>query len=715
MAERKDLAHRSEDGREQTVLEHLEATAELCAAFAYRFGAEEQGRFIGLAHDIGKCSDEFQARLRGGIIVDHASAGALECAKVAPAAVWAASCVAGHHGGLQDVGNPQTDCAGDSTLFGRLRSAADGNIPRYSMPVALHAPSPLAHYGNDGLTDSFLTRMLYSCLVDADYLDTERFMDGKSAESPGYDSLTVLLEKLEQKVSPWWDAKTELNRERCKILRACMDGADQPKGLYTLTVPTGGGKTVASMAFALKHAIRHGMDRIIYVIPYMSIIEQNAAVFREIFGDNNVVEHHSNAGFELSDQADEADYRKLRAVENWDAPIIVTTSVQFFESMYANRSSKCRKLHNIANSVLIFDEAQMLPPAHLRPCVAAIAQMVSVFGTTAVLCTATQPVLNDLFAEYAPSLTPRELCPISAAAFSRFRRVSFRNAGEIKLEGLAEQLAEQSQTLCIVNSRASAREVYLALPEDGRYHLSTLMVPAHRRAVLDEIRQRLKDGLPCRVVSTSLIEAGVDVDFPAVWRELAGLDSILQAAGRCNREGKRSPKDSVVTVFSGVSKPPRLLEVNIAATQEVLRTCSQWDDPAAVHQYFSVYRTLAGERLDQSEAVKHMKEGIAGCLLPFRTVAEAFHLIDSSTKAVYIPLADGADLLSELLAGHYSRTLYRRLSQYAVNLYEPTFRSLSDAGLLQAIDDESAFLRVPEQYDPDTGLKLELSADPIFI
>lgn len=715
MCTQTELAHRSSDGREQTVLEHLESTAELCASFADRFGAKEQGRFIGLAHDIGKCSDEFQLRLRGGKIVDHASAGALECAKAAPDAVWAASCVAGHHGGLQDVGNPQIDLSGDPTLYGRLRSAVEGKIPKYTMPLSLQAPPPLTHYGKDMLTDSFLTRMLYSCLVDADYLDTERFMDGKTEKSPKYDSLPALLEKLEQKVAPWWDAKTDLNRERCKILQACMEGGSRSKGLFTLTVPTGGGKTISSMAFALRHAIAHGMDRIIYVIPYTSIIEQNAAVFREIFGDENVIEHHSNAGFELSDQSDETDYHKLHAVENWDAPIIVTTSVQFFESMYANRSSKCRKLHNIANSVLIFDEAQMLPPAHLRPCVAAIAQMVSVFGATAVLCTATQPVLNDLFAEYAPSFTPRELCPLSADAFSRFRRVSFRNAGELSSENLKEQLVEQTQALCIVNSRASAREVYLSLPEEGRYHLSTLMVPSHRRAVLCEIRQRLKDGLLCHVVSTSLIEAGVDVDFPAVWRELAGLDSILQAAGRCNREGKRSPEESIVTVFSGISKPPRLMEINISAAREVLHTCDQWDDPAAVHQYFSVFRTLAGDRLDQSNAVRHMKEGIAGCLLPFRTVANEFHLIDSSTKTVYIPWGDGTSLLRELLAGHYSRSLYRRLNQFSVNLYEPTYRSLLEAGMLQAIDDGSAILRAPERYDPKTGLNLETPADPIFI
>ena len=714
MCTRRELAHRTDDGREQTVLEHLEATAELCASFADRFGAKEQGRFIGLAHDIGKCSDEFQVRLAGGKIVDHASAGALECAKAAPEAVWAAACVAGHHGGLQDIGNPRTDLAGDPTLFGRLRSATEGKIPKYTIPLSLQAPPALNHFGNDLLTDSFLTRMLYSCLVDADYLDTERFMDGKSAAAE-YDSLPALLEKLEQKVSPWWDAKTELNRERCRILRACMDGGNRPKGLFTLTVPTGGGKTIASMAFALRHAIAYGMDRIIYVIPYTSIIEQNAAVFREIFGAENVVEHHSNAGFELSDQADEADYHRLRAVENWDAPIIVTTAVQFFESMYASRSSKCRKLHNVANSVLIFDEAQMLPPAHLRPCVAAIAQMVSEFGASAVLCTATQPVLNDLFAQYARGLAPKELCPNSADQFSKFRRVSFQNAGELTVEKLSAQLSTQSQALCIVNSRASAQAIYRALPEEGRYHLSTLMYPAHRRTVLKEIRQRLTDGLPCRVVSTSLIEAGVDVDFPAVWRELSGLDSILQAAGRCNREGKRAPGDSIVTVFSGVSKPPRLLEVNIAAAREVLRSREHWDDPDAVRQYFSVFRTLAGDRLDQHQVIRHMEEGVAGCMLPFRTVSREFHLIDSSTKTVYIPLGDGAALLKQLQAGHYSRALYRKLNQYAVILYEPAYQALQSAGALEPIDEDSAVLRLLDQYDRETGLRTEISADPNFV
>ena len=709
------LAHIADDGRVQTVTEHLEGTAALCAAFAERFGAQEQGRLLGLSHDVGKCSEEFQARLRGGKIVDHATAGAFECAKLDLNAWWAACCVSGHHGGLPDVGNPSTDQSGDATLFGRLKKAHAGEIPAYEIPIMLPSQSVWKDWGKDALTDSFFTRMLYSCLVDADYLDTEQFMHGGTTRPKHGDSLPVLLEKLETYISPWWDAKTDLNRERCDILRSCMEAGDRKPGLYTLTVPTGGGKTIASMAFALRHAIRNGMDRIIYVIPYTSIIEQNAKVFRDIFGDENVIEHHTNANYEIADRDNAAQYRKLQATENWDAPIIVTTAVQFFESLYANRSSKCRKLHNIANSVLIFDEAQMLPVPCLRPCTAAIAQLVAHFGATAVLCTATQPVLNDLFAQYAPGFSAEELCSDAAKRFPRLRRVTFRNVGSITADKLCAQLSQQDQVLCIVNSRASAREVYRSLPEEGRYHLSTLMVPKHRRVVLDEIRARLRSGQVCRVVSTSLIEAGVDVDFPAVWRELAGLDSILQAAGRCNREAKRAPEDSVVTVFSGVSRPPLLLQVNIDAAKEVLRTCTQWDDPASVKQYFSVYRKLAGDHLDQSDTIKHMQEGIAGNMFPFRTVAQEFHLIDSNTKTIYIPLGDGAALLSELQAGNYSRSLYRALGQYAVSVYEQRYHALLDAGIIRPLDDDSAVLCDLKQYDPETGLRLEANADPIFL
>ena len=699
------LAHIAEDGREQTVLEHLQSTADACARFAEPFQASQQGNLIGLAHDIGKCSLEFQERLRGGQIVDHASAGALECAK--QDAEWAACCVAGHHGGLPDMGNLRNDSADSATLYGRLKKAIGGGIPAYEMPLSLPRTKAPHGYGKDMLSDSFIIRMLYSCLVDADYLDTERFMSDGEVERGTGEPLPQLLNKLERYIEPWWKPENELNARRCEILTACLNGGNQPRGIYTLTVPTGGGKTVASMAFALRHAVLNGMERIIYVIPYTSIIEQTADVFRGIFGEENVVEHHSNASYEVGEGGSAAQYRLARATENWDAPIIVTTAVQFFESLYANRPSKCRKLHNIANSVVIFDEAQMLPTAHLRPCVAAIAELVAHFRSTAVLCTATQPVLNDMFNQYAPGISINELCPNPSELFSQFRRVKFENIGAVDTDALAAQLAERQQVLCIVNSRKAAQEIYRKLPQEGGYHLSTLMYPAHRRAVLAEIRQRLKDGLPCRVVSTSLIEAGVDVDFPAVYREMAGLDSILQAAGRCNREGRREPEESVVTVFEGVSVTPQMLEINIGAAKETLKDGVDLTAPETVERYFRAYHDLMrGNALDKYGVVSAFENGISGCQLPFRTVAERFHLIDDDTKTVYIPEGEGANLVERLRGGEHSRGLFRKLGQYGVSVYDAQFQELLDSGCLELLEDGSAILTDLSRYVLNMGLVL---------
>ena len=697
------LAHISEDGHTQTVLEHLENTAELCAGFAKAFGAEEQGRLIGKAHDIGKCSDAFQKRLSGGHIVDHATAGAVECAK--QNAIWAAGCVAGHHGGLPDFGNLKNDTDEDATLFGRLKRGISGKIPSYISPVALSkAPNP-NHYGKDNLTNSYIIRMLYSCLVDADYLDTEQFMSNGSHRESAAESIPVLCEKLKRYIEPWWNPTNELNKKRCEILRACIEEGTQGKGVYTLTVPTGGGKTIASMAFSLVHAKENAMDRVIYVIPYTSIIEQTAAIFRNVFGKENVIEHHSNAGYENKANGSTAQYKPSRAIENWDAPIIVTTAVQFFESIYANRSSKCRKLHNIANSVIVFDEAQMLPTDHLRPCVAAIAKLVELFGSTAVLCTATQPVLNDLFMQYiSQQYTIKELCPKMMDMYAAFKRVSIINIGNIDIAELVIRLEELPQVLCIVNSRKPAQEIFDRLSEEGSFHLSTLMYPAHRRSVLSEIRLRLKEGKPCRVISTSLIEAGVDVDFPAVFREMTGLDSILQAAGRCNREGKHPAESSIVTVFEGVSNTPQLLKVNIGAAREVIGSEVDATSPETIEKYFKAYRSLAGTRLDRAEVISSFENGIQGRMLPFCSVAEKFHLINDNTKTIYIPLEKGERLVQRLSEGEHSRELFRELGQYCVNVYENQFYMLMGINALTHIDDNSAILKNTQLYDNTVGL-----------
>ncbi len=699
------LAHISDDGSVQTVEEHLKGTAARSAAFAGEFGAADFGELVGLAHDIGKNSEPFQKRLRGGPKVDHATAGAIECAKIG--AMMSACCVIGHHGGLQDFGNLVTDQPGDATCVGRLKKGIGGGIPKYFWHGKLPGLSEPSFPQRDDFLRALWTRMLYSCLVDADCLDTEAFRLGGSADQDVYDPMPILLKKLEEYIAPWFLPKNALNRSRCQILRQCLEMGSEGRGMYSLTVPTGGGKTVASLAFALRHAVKNGMRRIIYVIPYTSIIEQNAAVFRRILGEKNVIEHHSGAALDSTDETDSERSCMHRATENWDAPVIVTTAVQFFESLYASRKSQCRKIHNIANSVVIFDEAQMIPTFQLKPCVGAIANLVAHFHVTAVLCTATQPVLNDLIREFVPDMTVREICPDVQNLYAQFRRVTFRRAGKLFNEALANELSAQNQVLCIVNTRKAAQEIFGMLTGEGNFHLSTLMYPAHRQAVLQTVRRRLRDGLPCRVVSTSLIEAGVDVDFPAVYREMAGLDSILQAAGRCNREGKRSADNSIVTIFTGEMRAPTLFRTNIGAAVEALQ--DDWDPgaPETIQRYFTAYRSLLGNNLDKSNAVEHLSHGIAGCRLPFDTVASKFHLIDQATKTVYIPLKDGKALCETLLSGSSTRQTYRRAGRFGVSVYAQHYQMLLAAGDILPLDDESAVLTNTALYHTDTGLSLQ--------
>lgn len=709
------LAHLTEDGRTQTILEHLKGTASLCSAFAAAFDAEAQGQLAGMAHDIGKYSAAFQRRLHGGPKVDHASAGAFECLKAQQLA--AAFAISGHHGGLPDGGG-RGDAAGAGTFWGRINRASQGRLEDYhawqsefSLP---HANTPA--FAGTRLEGMFFTRMLFSCLVDADYTDTGAFMDNSPYLPASSSSMEELWRRLETYVSGWFPPKGALNMQRCAILEQCMSaGAQYGPGLFTLTVPTGGGKTVASLSFALAQAKARRMKRIVYVIPYTSIIEQTAQVFREILGDENVLEFHFGVQFDQQeDDASSPETAPLtRSVETWDVPVIVTTAVQFFESLYACQPSKCRKLHNLAQSVLIFDEAQMLPLPYLRPCVWAIAQLVRHYGASAVLCTATQPALDPIFQEFAPEIPIREICPMAEAHWESFRRVSFQQAGTLSWMDLAARLQQQEQVLCVVNTRRAAREVFHQLSGSGNFHLSTLMYPAHRRRILDEIRRRLRDGLPCRVVSTSLIEAGVDVDFPAVYRELSGLDSILQAAGRCNREGKRPPEDSIVTIFQGEDPPPRLFETSIGAGKIVLDHCQDVSSRAAIHTYFSTLLDLKGAEAQDAHHILPLMESE---FFPFRTVAERFHLIESPTTTVYLPLEEGAGLVELLRSGQYSRTLYRRLGQYGVSVYPQHLAALEQAGALEHLEDGSVVLRDIGLYTQTTGLTLEPSGgNALFI
>ncbi len=702
------LAHGATDEHPegQSIEAHLKGTGELAETFAAEFGAAANGKLCGLAHDIGKYSDEFQLRLRGGKKVDHATAGAIECFKIK--AAFEAVCVIGHHSGLPNVGHKDADTTESQTFFGRKLRAEQGGIPDYRKNWNGHIALPQDYFrpSGRGFATAFYIRMLYSCLVDADYIDTETFMNGDAGRG-NYEPLSALCDKLTAYISKWNNPTREIDILRQKILNSCIEKASAPRGIFSLTVPTGGGKTVASMAFALNHAVANSMKRIIYVIPYTSIIEQNAKVFRDILGQENVVEHHSSVSYELSENADELEYRSALATENWDAPVIVTTAVQFFESLYANRSSKCRKLHNIANSVIIFDEAQMIPSNNLRPCVAAIAELVRAYNATAVLCTATQPAIDEMLLEYSKKESVVELCPDVDGMFEKFRRTSFEKEGRLTTDELVSRLESQQQVLCIVNTRKFAQEVYEALPSEGRFHLSTLMCPVHRKQKLDEIRERLKSGKTCRVVSTSLIEAGVDVDFPRVFREMAGLDSILQAAGRCNREGKRSAESSIVTVFESENKVNKLIAVNRDAAEETVRDWTQPNTTSTIERYFKAYRDFLRND-DKSGVMTASEKGISGCGLPFEWIAKEFKLIDQNTFAVYIPIGEGKELVSRLREGERSRGLYRRAGMYSVSVYQNQFDSLINAGAAEPFGEDAAFLTDCSLYSDEKGLSTDV-------
>ena len=691
----KYIAHISDDGREQTVSEHNQNVAELAASFAESFNESAAAYQIGLAHDIGKQSEEFQNRiLHNGPKCDHSTAGAYELRKAQD--TIGAFAVAGHHSGLPDLGG-RADDASEPTMQGRIKRAENRQIPKYVCDVSFDKRADIRL----DFETSFKIRMLYSCLVDADYLDTELFMRNDERLFD-YDSIDILLTRFNQyNISKWSEPKSDLDKIRLDILHNCLDKGSIDKGLYSLTVPTGGGKTTASLGFALTHAQKHHMQRVIYIVPYTSIIEQNAQVFRNILGTKNVLEHH--AGYD-GHNSEEFDKEQL-AAENWDAPVIVTTAVRFFEALYAHKPSRCRKLHNIANSVLIFDEAQLIPAEHLIPCTKAINELVQHYNCTAVFCTATCPDLRRFFND----LQITELQEDKKPLYESLRRTHIEVLdGKYGSEEIAEMMSLHNQVLCVVNTRKAAKDIYKSLPENGRYHLSTLMYPVHRRKVLDEIRRRLLDGKTVRLVSTSLIEAGVDVDFPAVLREYAGLDSVLQASGRCNRENKRSIEDSPVYIFERHGRVPPMLSRTISALRETMMGhMSDLDSLDAVNAYFqSLYRLIGQENMDKCDAFRAFDQ-CRPCPFPFRTVGESFHIIDDNTVTVYIQNDDTKLLIDCVRVGCADRETYRELGQYSLSLYYHDFEKLCNQGDIEVIGEHFAVMVRPVMYSEETGLSLD--------
>ncbi|MBI1811671.1 MAG: CRISPR-associated helicase Cas3' [Nitrospirae bacterium] len=664
--------------------EHLLNVAELAKKFGDEFGSGDWAYLAGLWHDMGKYSEDFQKMLLASADahietkpgrVDHSTAGAIHAIeKLKIPGRILGYLIAGHHAGLADW---QTDMAGRKSLVQRLQNInlfhklPFSDIPHHIIEQSRPKQKFITKEGH-----ALWIRMLYSCLVDADFLDTEAFLEpGKTKTRKGYPSLKELLSFFESYMAYKQTnaVDTLVNKKRAEILKQCILNSAHEPAIFTLTVPTGGGKTLSSMAFALNHAVKYGMERVIYVIPYTSIIEQTAEQFREIFKDA-VIEHHSNV--DVSDESSETARSRL-ACENWDASVIVTTSVQFFESLFANRSSRCRKLHNIANTVVVLDEVQLLPPEYLNPILHTMKELHQNYNVTFVLCTATQPAFtphksNDYEFKGLPDTVEIMEKPLSL--YKSFKRVEVQVPNDFLKpclwEDLASELTQHPSVLCIVNRRDDCRTLYELMPEKGEktFHLSALMCGEHRSKVIKQIKQRLKDKILTRVISTQLVEAGVDLDFPVVYRALAGLDSLAQAAGRCNREGLL--ESGHVVVFIPPSKFPvgYLRQAGEIGRRLLAEKADDLLSPKRFEQFFKELYWLQGTNLDEHEIMKDLaidKE----LRFSFLSAAQKFKMIDDKQYApVIVCYEEGERLIEMLKKLSPERWLMRKLQRYVVNL-----------------------------------------------
>ena len=692
---------------------HLHSVAAMAAEFSKPFDAanatQRWAYLAGLWHDLGKYRPGFQRYLSqsdnpdahiegkvGGREKTHSAAGALWAIHELDAKHGAggklaarvlAYVIAGHHAGLDDWEAglaPRLSGADSKTEFAETRSA----MPPDSILGAGDFVPNLKDIpgGSDGF--ALWVRMLFSCLVDADFLDTEAHFDaGKPAKRDGFPTLTQMHWAFDAHMADLPVADTPVNKLRADILYQCRAKAALPAGFFSLTVPTGGGKTLSSLAFALNHALAHNKRRIVYAIPYTSIIEQTADVFRGVFkslGEEILIEHHSQA-----DAADRDETARSRlACENWDAPLVVTTNVQLFESLFAAKTSRCRKLHNLVGSVIVLDEAQQLPPEFLQPILNALNLLVKHYGVTVVLCTATQPALNttdyfDASNNLRGLKNVREIIDNPDALFDALKRVDVELPPDWNIStpwvDIAERIAAEDCVLTIVSTRKAARELQRLLPP-GTLHLSALMCGAHRKTVIKHIKARLEDKRdgrdlqPLRVVSTQLVEAGVDIDFPVVYRALAGLDSIAQAAGRCNREGRLEGKGRVVVFVP--PEPPPVGHLRKGAQACISTLHGQHADPLARALFATYFRQFYSTvDLDSKRIVPMLKVEPKTLGVQFRAAADAFRLIDDQDSAtVVVRYAEHHDeiekLLGMLAAEGPTRWLMRKLQRYTVSIHK---------------------------------------------
>lgn len=734
----------------QTLSEHANEVARRAEAFAEKFGMGLWGRTLGLLHDAGKASAGFRKRLEGGKPVDHSTAGAKIAVDRYGAGGWfMAYALIGHHGGAPN-GKVWSECSRSQSAFLRtpLKNRLESEIESYDaffelmetgeidLPdiVQLGAPMRPGRTFESTARKAFsvfvLEHFLYSSLVDSDYLDTERFMTPEASEAREARELAnmeELLAKLESHMADLMEkaGDTSVNRARRSVYEDCLATAVQPSGLYTMTVPTGGGKTLSSMAFGLRHAVEQGMERVIVAIPYTSIVEQTAATLKAIFGAENVVEHHSN--YDFHDLDDEEKAKQRLAIQNWDAPIVVTTNVQLFESLFSNKPGKSRKVHNMARSVVILDEAQTLPDKLLRPSLAMLEELAAGYGSSIVLCTATQPALEGLWPFGAE---PREIVQRRDSFDEAFgERVAYESLGTIEQADLVERIAAHHEVLCVVGTRGLARAVYDDVVaraaergdlsdvkrafDEGYFHLSAFMIPAHRSAMLERIRKRLDRKERCVVVSTQLVEAGVDVDFPEVYRELAGLDSVVQAAGRCNREG-RLPGAGTVRVFElsingERQKTETWLEKMKGIARDVIRENGGKVEEGLIPAFFKTRydsECLDAKGIFQKTATRDLIFDRFETM-PFEQCALDYRIIEDDSVPVFVPWgAEGRALLKELLASKNPAGMAMRLQRFSVGVPIWSIEGYKQA---DAVEELEPFLILKEDgcrsfYREDVGL-----------
>ncbi|MCX8033322.1 MAG: CRISPR-associated endonuclease Cas3'' [Thermoleophilia bacterium] len=687
------LAHSpNSEGVAQHLLDHLRGVGELSALFASKFDAGPLGRVVGFLHDIGKISPRFQRYLRGLSISggDHTTAGSIVAArmKLPPAASFV---IAGHHGGIPELGDVK------QRLRATLEPECETALQQLIAELSTELPGlSAAEYEPETQSDFELSvRMLFSALVDADFLDTEaHFCPVRNASRGGRPGMRELLDRFTHEYeSRFAGATTDkgISVIRKKVYDWCVRAASEPQGVFTLTVPTGGGKTLSGLAFALTHAAMWNLDRVIVVIPYTSIVEQTCDIYRMFLGDEAVIEHHSA----YDPRGDEEDERQMLAAENWDAPVIVTTSVQFFESLFSNKPARCRKLHNICRSVVVIDEVQTVPLGLLKPVFDVIESLVKRYCVTFLFTTATQPAYSEL-----TSLPMREIVPDPIQLAMDLRRVSWKIAEKrVNWDQVAHMACSHPQSMVIVNTRKDARALHALVKQENTFHLSSNMCPAHRRSVLYKVRDLLAQGKECRVIATQVVETGVDVDFPLVMRAMGPLERIVQAAGRCNREWRHNR--GTVTLFrpQDGGLPPGSYTTATQRTDVFLQQqgLSRLEDPRVHEEYFrSLYACVD---LD-ARGITELRNA-----LDFPNVAQRFRFIEEECVPVVVPWEDGISIAQSLAAkGFLTRADWRKVQPYVVNMSKYAVQTALKRGLCAPLFKQAELYIWGGTYDEHIGL-----------